>query len=62
MRHLSKKQLEKISAKQIGIQVHNERQSRTPIGVGLRFTPVVSMGKNTMIGVLGANSTHTTLN
>ena len=62
MRRLSKEQLKKISARQIGIQVHNEHQSRTPIGVGIRFTPVVSMGKNTMIGVLGANSTYTTLN
>ena len=62
MKRLSKKQLQKLSAKHIGTQVHDERQSRTPIGVGLRFTPVVSMGNNTMIGVLGASSTHTTLN
>ena len=62
MRQISKHTLHKISVKQIGIQVHKERQSHKPIGVGMRFVPVVSMGNNTLIGVLGANSTYTTLN
>ena len=62
MRRISKHTLNRISVKQIGIQMHQERQSRQPVGIGVRFTPVVSMGKNTMIGVLGANSTYTTLN
>ena len=62
MRRISKHVLNRISVKQIGIQVNRERQSHKPIGIGIRFTPVVSMGNNSMIGVLGANSTYTTLN
>jgi len=62
MKRLPKKVLYKISVKHIGTQMHTERQSQAPIGVGLRFVPVVSMGNNTMIGILGANSTYTTLN
>lgn len=62
MRRLTKKQLERISVKHIGIQIHQERQSHTPIGIGIRFVPVVSLGNTTMVGVLGAKSTYTTLN
>lgn len=61
MKKFSRETLKRISVRQISVQVSSERQSQAPIGVGLCFTPVVSM-HDAAIGILGVHSTYTTLN
>lgn len=58
---MSAKSLKPI-VKQVGVQIGQKRQRHSPIGIGLRFTPVVTFSGDTVMGALGTHSTYTTLN
>ena len=61
MKKISKADLERQSAKIIGIQLIQTTAADAPKGIGMEFVPIVRL-ENGIMAVLGSHSTSTTQN